>query len=226
MALIEVVNAWRRYGNGNAAVAAVAGATMTVRRGEFVAIEGPSGSGKTTMLGLLAALEAPDEGTVRVLGLDLAHLSGAERAQLRRSRIGMVFQTFGLIPTIDALENVALPLRLAGRPAGDAEARAIAALDEVELGGLGRHRIGELSGGERQRVGVARAIAIEPSLILADEPTGNLDQLTGRLILELLERQVRDCGATVVLVTHDPLSASVANRRFAMADGRLREQAS
>ena len=225
MTLIEVVSARRRYGTGESAVDAVSGATMTVARGEFVAIEGPSGSGKSTVLGLLAGLELVYEGSVRVLGHDLAHLSPAERAHLRRSRIGIVFQTFGLVSTLDALENVALPLRLAGRPVDEATARADAALAQVELKNVGHHRVGELSGGERQRVGVARALAIEPAVILADEPTGNLDWRTGRTIIELLRRQARDSGAAVVLVTHDPQSARVADRRYAMADGKLRESA-
>lgn len=224
MALIEVVNARRRYGQGHGAVDAVAGATMTVQRGEFVAIEGPSGSGKTTMLGLLAGLETPDEGSVRVLGHDLAHLAPGERAKLRRSRIGVVFQSYGLIPTLDALENVALPLRLAGCVADEAVGRGIAALQDVDLADAAHHRVGELSGGERQRVGIARALAIQPAVILADEPTGNLDQRTGTAILDLITRHARERGAAVVLVTHDPSSAATADRRYAMADGMLHER--
>jgi putative ABC transport system ATP-binding protein len=221
MSVIEVLGAGRTYGSGDAAVHAVAGATLAVERGEFVAIEGPSGSGKTTLLGLLAGLEAADAGTVRVLGHDLARLSSTERAQLRRTRIGIVFQAFGLVASLTAVENVALPLRLAGRGTTEAVKRAENALDAVDVGGLARHRIDELSGGERQRVGVARAIAIEPAVILADEPTGNLDERSGRLVIELLARQARASGTAVVLITHDAAAAAAAARRYAMADGRL-----
>jgi putative ABC transport system ATP-binding protein len=224
VAVIEAVDLERRYGTGGAAVQAVTGASMTVRRGEVVAIEGPSGSGKTTLLGLLAGLEQADGGTVRVLGHDLAQLSAPERARLRRSRIGIVFQAFGLVPSLDALENVALPLRLAGVPAADARARASQALAGVGLADVASHRVAELSGGERQRVGVARAVVIEPSLILADEPTGNLDERTGRSVVDLLGRHARETGAAVVIVTHDPISASAAQRRYAMADGVLSER--
>ncbi len=225
MAVVEVVDAGRRYGHGETAVRAVVGTSMSVRRGEFVAIEGPSGSGKTTLLGLLAGLESADDGTVTVLGHDLARLSAAERAQLRRSRIGIVFQAYGLVASLDAVDNVSLPLRLAGLPTAEAHSRALVALERVELAEVGHHRIGELSGGERQRVGVARAIAISPALILADEPTGNLDERTGRRIVELLAHEAHTAGSAVVVVTHDPLSASAADRRYAMADGTLTEQA-
>lgn len=224
MAVIDLVDVRRRYGEGDTAVRAVDGATLSVRRGELVAIEGPSGSGKTTLLGLLAGLELPDSGTVHVLGHDMARLSAAERAQLRRSRIGIVFQAYGLVASLDALDNVALPLRLAGAAPAVAEAKARGALEQVGLADVAHHRIGELSGGERQRVGVARAIAIEPALILADEPTGNLDERTGRTVIGLLAGQARASGAALVVVTHDPLSASVADRRFAMADGTVRER--
>jgi putative ABC transport system ATP-binding protein len=221
MSVIEMTGVSRSYGSGDTTVRAVERATLTVHRGQFVAIEGPSGSGKTTLLGLLAGLEPADEGTVRVLGHDLATLSSSERAQLRRTQIGIVFQAFGLLPTLDAQDNVALPLRLAGCLPDEAARRARRALAAVDLGHLGHSRIDELSGGERQRVGVARAIAIEPAVILADEPTGNLDERNGRMVVELLAAQAGATGAAVVLVTHDPLSARVAKRRYAMEDGVL-----
>jgi putative ABC transport system ATP-binding protein len=220
MSVIEVVGAGRRYASASGTVHAVEGASLAVNRGELVAIEGPSGSGKTTLLGLLAGLEAADVGSIRVLGHDLATLSAAERAKLRRTRIGIVFQAFGLVPSLDALENVALPLRLGGRSPEEAEQRAERALVAVDLGERVRHRVDELSGGERQRVGVARAIAIEPAVILADEPTGNLDERNGRAVVELLAAQAVT-GAAVVLVTHDPATAATAHRRYAMTDGVL-----
>jgi putative ABC transport system ATP-binding protein len=226
MSVIEMAGAVRRYGSGEGEVRAVDRASLTVGRGEFVAIEGPSGSGKTTLLGLLAGLEPPDEGRVEVLGHDLAALSAADRAKLRRTRIGIVFQAFGLVPSLDALENVALPLRLGGVTPDEAAERATRALGAVDLGDRGRHRVDELSGGERQRVGVARAIAIAPAVILADEPTGNLDERNGRAVVELLAARAGANGTAIVLVTHDPLSAAMAQRRYAMRDGVLSEAAS
>ena len=222
MNVISCTHLTRRYtGNGIAPVVAVDRVNLEVERGTFVAIEGPSGSGKTTLLGLLAGLESPDEGTVTVLGHDLARLSGAERARLRQRRIGIIFQSFGLIASLPVVENVGLPLLLADVAASEREARSRAVLEEVGLGHVVGARVDELSGGERQRVGVARALVIEPALVLADEPTGSLDEGNAAEILELLSDAVRRRGATLALVTHDPLSASRADQRFAMRDGRL-----
>ena len=198
---------------------------MLVGEAEFVAIEGPSGSGKSTLLGLLAGLEPPDEGSVTVLGHDLARLSATERARLRQRRIGIVFQTFGLVAGLNVGDNVALPLALAGMPVGERMARAAATLDEVGLGHAAPARIDQLSGGERQRVGIARALAGDPALILADEPTGSLDETQGRDVLRLLGEAVRRRGASLVLVTHDPASAALADRRYRMRDGRIAESA-
>ena len=202
-------------------VVAVSGVGLTVEAGTIVAIEGPSGSGKTTLLGLLAGLEAPDEGEIEVLGHDLFRLTRTERARLRQGRIGIVFQSFGLIASLRAGENVALPLALAGVPEGAREARARAALEEVGLGSAFGSRIDELSGGERQRVGVARALVNEPAVILADEPTGSLDEENASGVLELLTAAVRRRGASLVLVTHDPASAARADDHYLMRDGRL-----
>jgi len=221
MSLLECVDVSRTYGRGDRVVRAVRGATLSVERGEFVAVEGPSGSGKSTLLGLMAGLEAPDSGTVTVLGHDLARLSTAERARLRRSRIGIVFQTYGLVASLTAIDNVALPLRLAGCAAAEARDRASEALAAVGLRVAGPARIDELSGGERQRVGIARAVVARPALILADEPTGSLDDRQGRIIVDLLARQTRESGTTVVLVTHDPQSAAGADRRIEMRDGSV-----
>jgi ABC-type lipoprotein export system ATPase subunit len=211
----------RRYEvPGSAPVVAVDDVDLEVESGAFVAIEGPSGSGKTTLLGLLAGLEPPDEGTISVLGHDLSRLSGTERARLRQRRIGIVFQSFGLIPSLSVIENVGLPLLLGGVGEEERNRRSRAVLEEVGLADAGT-RVDELSGGERQRVGVARALVIEPALLLADEPTGSLDEMNGTAVLALLRAAVQRHGASLVLVTHDPVSAAQADRRFRMRDGRL-----
>jgi putative ABC transport system ATP-binding protein len=220
MRVVECAGATRRYRRPGAPdVVAVRDADLHVDNGEIVAIQGPSGSGKTTLLGLLAGLEGTDSGSVSVLGHDLARLSATERARLRQRRVGVVFQTFGLVASLNAIDNVALPLSLAGRPESERMERASAVLDEVGLARVANARIDDLSGGERQRVAVARALAIEPQLILADEPTGSLDESQGRAVLELLIAATRDRGASLVLVTHDPLSANLADRRYGMRDG-------
>lgn len=212
----------RRYELAGAPpVLAVDRVDLTVAPGEFVAVEGPSGSGKTTLLGLLVGLEEPTDGTVTLLGHDLARLTAAERARLRRGRIGLVLQSFGLVDSLSVIENVALPLALAGVDRSERSARAAALLAEVGLEGQGTARIDELSGGERQRVAVARALVADPALILADEPTGSLDDQTGEAILELLRDAIGTRGSSLVLVTHDPSSAAHADRRLRMRDGRL-----
>ncbi len=227
MSIVECRSVGRRFPTPDGVdVVAVDGVDLTIGRGEFVAVEGPSGSGKTTLLGLLAGLDLAESGTVEVLGHDLSRLSPAERARLRQTRVGIVFQTFGLIASLDALDNVALPLSLAGVPADERAERGRAALTSVGLGDRGRARVDELSGGERQRVGIARALVIAPSLILADEPTGNLDERQGHEIVDLLAERVARAGASLILVTHDPVSAARADRRYHMLDGRLAEVAS
>ena len=222
MTVISCRQMTRRYvQRGIDPVVAVDSVDLEVEAGSFVAIEGPSGSGKTTLLGLLAGLEAPDEGSITVLGHDLWRLSGAERARLRQRRVGIVFQSFGLIASLRVSENVGLPLALAGVSEAERRARSRAVLEEVGLGSAFGARIDELSGGERQRVGVARALVIEPSLILADEPTGSLDEDNAAGVLQLLTDAVRRRGTSLVLVTHDPVSASLADRRYRMLDGCL-----
>ena len=212
----------RRYAEaGIEPVIAVNAVELEIESGSFVAIEGPSGSGKTTLLGLLAGLEPPDEGTVSVLGHDLSRLSGTERARLRQRQIGIIFQSFGLIASLSVLDNVGLPLLLAGVPNVEREGRSLAVLEEVGLKLAAAARVDELSGGERQRVGVARALSINPALILADEPTGSLDEENSAGVLRLLRDAVQRRGASLVLVTHDPASAALADRRYQMRDGRL-----
>jgi putative ABC transport system ATP-binding protein len=204
-------------------VTAVDGVDLNVRPGEFVAIEGPSGSGKTTLLALLAGIDQPDSGVVRVLGHDLARLSAVERAHLRRSSVGVVFQSFGLLASLSAGENVALPLDLAGRDRVESRERADAALAAVGLGHVMTARIDELSAGERQRVGVARALVSEPQVVFADEPAGRLDDDTAGQVIGLLAGACRERGASLVLVTHDAATARLADRCLGMTDGRVSE---
>jgi putative ABC transport system ATP-binding protein len=221
MSVVDCVDVGRTYGSGETAVEAVRSVTFAVERGEVVAIEGPSGCGKTTLLGLMAGLELPDRGSICILGHQLDRLSAAERARLRRSQIGIVFQTFGLVASLTARENVALPLRLDGLSVPESSARADEALEHVGVDRSAAARPDELSGGERQRVAIARAIAARPALLLADEPTGSLDERQGRAIVDLLVRHSREARTATVLVTHDPVSAIRADRRMAMRDGQL-----
>ncbi|MES2211284.1 MAG: ABC transporter ATP-binding protein [Chloroflexota bacterium] len=225
--MIEARSLTRRFaGNGVEPVNAVDDVTFDITAGSFTSIEGPSGSGKTTLLGLLAGLELPDAGSVRVLGHDLGRLSAAERARLRVRQIGIVFQSFGLIASLRVGDNVSLPLALAGMLQRERRMRSLAVLEEVGLGAAVDARIDELSGGERQRVGVARALVTDPTLILADEPTGSLDEANGSDVIRLLVEAVRRRGSSLVLVTHDPASASLADDRYQMRDGRLTHGAS
>jgi putative ABC transport system ATP-binding protein len=191
---------------------------LHVPDGQFLAIVGPSGSGKTTLLGLMAGLDAPTSGTVDVGGTDITALDEDRLAELRGARIGFVFQFFHLVPSLTALENVLVPMELVGRPG--ARQRALALLDEVGLAERGHHYPSQLSGGEQQRVAIARALANDPPLILADEPTGNLDGANGRHILELLLSLRGARQATLVLVTHDAEIAALANARLTLRDGR------
>lgn len=221
-AVISCIGASRVFTtSGLEPVMAVDQADLDVEAGEFVAIEGPSGSGKTTLLGLLAGIDRADSGTVTVLGHDLGRLSPTERARLRRSRLGIVFQSFGLVSSLDAEQNVALALTLGGMDAATARPAAAAALAEVGLEGYAGARVDELSGGERQRVGVARALVADPTVILADEPAGSLDEDNAAMVLDLLVRTSRARHASLVLVTHDRASAARADRRIRMRDGRL-----
>jgi putative ABC transport system ATP-binding protein len=198
------------------------GAGLTVTAGEAVAIVGPSGSGKSSLMAVMTGLEGASVGAVAVDGIDLTGLDEDGLARFRRGRVGIVLQSFHLIPTMTALENVAVPLELAGMP--DAFARAERELDAVGLGHRLDHYPAQLSGGEQQRVAIARALAPEPKLLCADEPTGNLDGATGAAIIDLMFALHRERGTTMVLITHDPALASRCDRVYAMADGRLSEQ--
>jgi len=192
---------------------------LTIRSGQFLAVLGPSGSGKSTLLGLVAGLDQPTAGRIQVAGVDVTALDEDGLARFRRDHVGYVFQSYHLIPTLTARENVAVPLELAGRR--DATDRARALLAEVGLAERAHHYPVQLSGGEQQRVAVARAIALEPPLLLADEPTGNLDSATGKQIIDLLVGVNRRLGCTLVLVTHDAALAAHADRVVTLRDGRI-----
>jgi putative ABC transport system ATP-binding protein len=196
---------------------------LSVSSGEFLAIVGPSGSGKSTLLGLLAGLDAPTTGEILVNGSDITKLSEDNLARLRGSTIGFVFQFFHLVPSLTAFENILVPMEIAGRR--DATPRAKALLDEVGLSGRGHHYPSQLSGGEQQRVAIARALANDPPIVLADEPTGNLDSATGRYIMDILLGVHRARATTLVLVTHDAELAGLADVRLVMRDGHATREA-
>jgi putative ABC transport system ATP-binding protein len=219
MEMIELRGVSLRLASGRQLLTILDDVTLSVARGEFVAVTGPSGSGKSTLLGLVAGLDRPTAGAVRVAGTDLSALDEDRLARLRLATIGYVFQAFHLVPTFTALENVAIPLELAG--AADPPARARALLDRVGLAGRAHHYPAQLSGGEQQRVALARAFANEPPLLLADEPTGNLDSATGGQVIDLLVARHRERGVTLVLVTHDPELARQADRVIELRDGRV-----
>ncbi len=211
----------RTFTAGPQVVHALRDVHLTVSRGEFVAVMGRSGSGKTTLLNLLGGLDRPTEGSVRVEGKELTEASQAELIELRRSVIGFVFQSFGLLPLLSAYENVELSLRLLGVGPGRRARRTLEALDLVGLGHRANHRPYELSGGEQQRVAIARALVKEPSLILADEPTGHLDSLTAREIFRTLQTIVKERRTTVIVTTHDRTLEGMANRVVELRDGMV-----
>ena len=219
--LYDVQGAKRFFQRGPAIIEAVGGVDLRIDEGEFVALEGPSGSGKTTLLQLLGALDRPSAGSVLFEGRDLAMLGDRELADLRLNAFGFVFQQFNLIPTLTALENVESALAPVGVPSVELRRRSLALLDEVGLGERASHLPSHLSGGEQQRVAIARALVVEPRVILADEPTGNLDTQTGSDVIDLLAGLAASHGVTVIVATHDAELASRAPRRLAMRDGRL-----
>ncbi len=219
--MLQVVDLVKTYYQGKIPVHALAGVSFEVADGEFVTITGPSGSGKSTVLNLIGGLDTPTSGDVRIDQASLLKLSDTARTKMRRDRIGFVFQFFNLLPTLSALENVALPLILGGVRRKDADARAQQILSRVGLGDRVKHRPDELSGGEQQRVAIARALAYNPVLILADEPTGNLDSKAGLQILEMLRSLAREENKSVVLVTHDPNAWRYGDRMIRLVDGKV-----
>jgi putative ABC transport system ATP-binding protein len=217
--MLEARQLTKEYRSGDHALAVLRDVNFTIPDGAFVAIVGPSGSGKTTLLGLLAGLDVPSSGAVWLDGADLTRLSEDKRAQLRGEKVGFVFQSFQLIPTLTALENVQVPLELRGDDGAPPRAREL--LARVGLGDRVHHFPNQLSGGEQQRVAIARAFSNSPRLLFADEPTGNLDSKTGERIVELLETLNRESGTTIVLVTHDLTLAHRAQRVIELADGAV-----
>jgi putative ABC transport system ATP-binding protein len=207
------------YGRGDAAVRALDGVSVAFRSGQFTAIMGPSGSGKSTLMHCLAGLDHLSEGSVCIGDTDVSTLKDKQLTRLRRDRVGFVFQAFNLLPTLTAEENIALPMRLAGRTPDPAWFDLV--VDTVGLRARLGHRPSELSGGQQQRVAVARALASRPEIIFADEPTGNLDSRTGAEILSFMRQAVRELGRTIVMVTHDPVAATYADRAVFLADGRI-----
>jgi putative ABC transport system ATP-binding protein len=223
--LYDIRNATRSFRRGDATVNALGGVDLTIEHGEIVALVGPSGSGKTTLLQLLGALDRPTSGQVFFEGRDLNTLGDNDLADLRLRAFGFVFQTFNLIPTLNALQNVEAKLAPTGLPADELRARSHALLEEVGLSDRADHLPSQLSGGEQQRVAIARALSTEPRVVLADEPTGNLDSRTGAEVVDLLTSLSEERGHTVILVTHDAEIAEKAHRSIRMQDGRLVEAA-
>ena len=209
------------YGKGDAAVAALNGVDLDIGRGEFVAVMGPSGSGKSTAMNIIGCLDTPTGGAYRFMGADVGGLSRDQQALLRRHFLGFVFQGFNLLPRTSAVENVELPLIYRGVPAGERRRLALAALDTVALADRAGHDPNELSGGQQQRVAIARAIVTRPQVLLADEPTGNLDTATSGDVMHLLAALNRDDGITIVMVTHEPDMAAYASRAVRFVDGRI-----
>ena len=214
-------NVAKAYRQGKMQVNAVQGVSLSIDAGELVAMVGPSGSGKSTLLNLLGALDRPDAGEILIAGTALSQLDDRARTLLRRDKVGFVFQFFNLLPLLTARENVALPLLLAGVKPNEAERRANELLEKVGLGARGSHTPGEMSGGEMQRVAIARALAPKPRVLLADEPTGNLDSNAGAEVLALLRASGRDAGCAIFMVTHDMKAAASADRVLEFRDGKL-----
>ena len=221
--LVSAADVTRVYGEGEAAVRALDGVTVGFPKGRYTAIMGPSGSGKSTLMHILAGLDRPTSGSVVLDDVEITKLDDRKLTELRRERVGFVFQSFNLLPVLDARENIVLPLSIAGkRP--DAE-WLDTLISTVGLGDRLDHRPSELSGGQQQRVAVARALASRPAVVFADEPTGNLDSRTGAEILELLSEAVEDYGQTLVMVTHDVRAATIADRIVYLADGQIAQEA-
>ena len=225
MALIELAGIERIFQLGDSTVHALAALNLSIAAGEYVAVMGPSGSGKSTLLNLLGLLDRPNAGTYRLEGRDVTTLSPDEQARVRSERIGFVFQSFHLVPRLTAAENIALPMTLAGIPLKERNARVDKALVNFGLAQRADHRPDQLSGGQRQRVAIARATIMQPALILADEPTGNLDRHTGEEVVNLLEA-LNASGVTLVVVTHDQAMGARARRQLVMEDGRLKHDSS
>ncbi len=220
--VVAVDQVTRTFGTGHTATRALRGVSFTITPGELVALRGRSGSGKTTLLNIVGGLDRPDQGTVQVSGHEVTALSERERLRLRRETVAFIFQSFGLIPILSAAENVGVPLRIAGRPATEREERVRLMLDIVGLSPHAQQRPGELSGGQQQRVAIARALAGRPDVLLADEPTGQLDSETAKQIMRLLRVVVQSEQTTALVATHDPNLIDLADRVLQLEDGQIR----
>jgi putative ABC transport system ATP-binding protein len=218
--MVQLENVSRDYGDGKV-VHALNQVSLKIARGERVAVMGPSGSGKSTLLNLICGLDEPTSGVIKINGVEIASLDDDARTRLRREKIGMVFQTFNLLSALTAIENVSLPLRLQGLSRREADQRAGAMLERVGLGGRVTHRPDEMSGGERQRIAIARALIFQPPILLADEPTGNLDSKTGEEILGLLDDLHREFNTTILMVTHNEAAAAHCDRILRLRDGSV-----
>ncbi|HXL88526.1 MAG TPA: ABC transporter ATP-binding protein [Streptosporangiaceae bacterium] len=219
--MVGVREVTKTYGSGNTAVAALRGITFSIPAGQLIALRGRSGSGKTTLLNIVGGLDRADGGTVHVAGQDVTAMSEAERMKLRRSSVAFIFQSFGLIPILSAAENVGVPLRIAGMSPRKREERVALMLDIVGLADHAKQRPGELSGGQQQRVAIARALAASPKLLLADEPTGQLDSETAKQIMRLLRTVVQSEGVTALVATHDPNLIEIADSVIEVLDGKI-----
>lgn len=223
MALIQVENATKLYTIGEVETRALDGVSLTIEPGEFTALTGPSGSGKTTLLQLLGCLDKPNRGAVKINGQDVTQLTANQRADLRRDEIGFIFQFFALVPVLSAYENVELPLLLSGVGAKERRQRVMAMLEAVGLADRANHRPDQMSGGQQQRVAIARALATKPLLVLADEPTANLDTANGEQAMAIMQRLNQETGTAFIFATHDPRVMAFARRKVVMRDGKIVE---
>jgi putative ABC transport system ATP-binding protein len=223
MEVIQLENVTKIYSIGEVETRALDGVSLSIEEGEFAALVGPSGSGKTTMLQLMGCLDIPNSGTVRINGQDVTRFNANQRADLRREVIGFIFQFFALIPVLSGYENVELPLLLTGVPSKERRERVMELLDAVGLADRANHRPDQMSGGEQQRVAIARALAPRPRLVLADEPTANLDTANGKQAMEMMQRLNQMTGTAFIFATHDPRVVSFARRVVRLRDGRIAE---
>lgn len=223
MTVIQVENASKIYRIGEVETRALDGVSLTIDKGEFTALTGPSGSGKTTLLQLMGCLDKPNQGTVKINGQDVTQLNANKRADLRRDVIGFIFQFFALVPVLSAYENVELPLLLNGTGGKERKERVMAMLDAVDLVDRAGHRPDQLSGGQQQRVAIARALAPRPLMVLADEPTANLDTANGEQAMAIMQRLNQETGTAFIFATHDPRVMAFAKRTVTMRDGRIVE---